>query len=127
MKKLILSLALIATVQGAVVPALAVSKKDANNYPVRAIRTIKENSDAVQHNAAIYQWERVNLEVDRIAAAARPVRKALEGDSANKDSLATFNAAVTEVRHARLAHEVDRLVDAAQKLSSLAEGLLDKK
>lgn len=117
MKKTILTLALLATIHGAGITASRAA--DAPAVSASAIHIIQTNAADARANAKIYQWKRVNREVDRLVAAARGVQKALGSDS----KADTLKQAVTELRHARLDRDVDRVVDAADKLLALCQEL----
>ncbi len=84
-----------------------------------ALRRIQANATWLRHDASIYQWERVDNEVDRIVAAARSLQKGLgSGDAA------TLSEAVHALRSAGLSRDVAGLSSAAEKLSSLSSDLL---
>jgi hypothetical protein len=89
--------------------------------PLRAVRTIEENARAVKHNASIYQWDRVNWEVDRMVAAHRQLHKALGADKSRAEQTKILEQHIRELRSARLARDVDRLVAVAQKLATVAD------
>ncbi|HLK59297.1 MAG TPA: hypothetical protein VKU00_22245 [Chthonomonadaceae bacterium] len=91
--------------------------------PQKAVHTIQVNADAVVHNAHIYQWERVNLEVDRIVAAEKQVQKALTSDSTHAAEAKELSQTVKELRSARLNRDVDRLEKVGAELSKLADKL----
>lgn len=79
-----------------------------------ALHRIEENAGDAGKNAAIYQWTRVNHEVDRVASAERYVEKALKSHSDRQDLLAALQRAVSDLRKGRLNHDVDR-IEAASK------------
>ena len=108
-------------------PGLAQQKPQPKQKPTvidRAVRRIEENARAVKHNASIYQWERVDDEVDRIVAAERKVHKALSGDASKRDLADTLGRTVHDLRKARLDRDADRSVQASEKLTALIPDLL---
>jgi hypothetical protein len=90
------------------------------------LHSIKENSEAAQQNAHIYQWARVNREVDRVVAAASKLEKALSANSNLAKQASELGEAVRALRSGRLAHDPERIAGAAQKLSALCDDLLKK-
>lgn len=104
----------------------AVAQATNSAVPTAALRAIRENVQAVQHNAEIYQWMRVNLEVDRIIAAAHKVEKALVADTSQREQAEALGQAIRDLRSGRLNHNPDRIVAAAQKLATIID-VLDKK
>ena len=81
-----------------------------------ALYVIQGNADAARINARNYQWKRVNVEVDRIAAAEH----ALEAMGTDDASL---RAAVLSLRSARQAHDSEATVQAAAAVSALCTSL----
>lgn len=75
---------------------------------------IRENALEAKHNAGIYQWQRVNREVDRIVADARRLEK-LSKENENKE----WKEALQSLRAARLHHNSQGLIEAADRLVSL--------
>jgi hypothetical protein len=76
------------------------------------------NCEAVRHDAAIYQWARVNRQVDRIVADHKRVQSGLAADKA-----AALQSAIDELRAARLARDPQRLNAAAQNVDKLVAEL----
>ncbi len=126
MKKIILACVLL-MVTGCM--ALAAGKgqgADKSALPIRALQAIQTNARDAGRNAAIYQWKRVNLEVDRIVSDEHKVQRALAADSALASQAEALHAAVSDLRSARLNHDVDRIVAATAKLSAVTTDLLAK-
>lgn len=84
---------------------------------VPTLRVIQGNADAARANAGIYQWKRVNLEVDRIVAAEHALEAAGTADAA-------LRAAVLSLRSARQAHDPDATVHAAGTVSAFCASAL---
>lgn len=124
MKTLFLSLSLVALIAAAPLSSAHAQAAAKSALPVAALRSIRENAEAAQQNANIYQWARVNREVDRVVADARKVQKALSADSALAKQGQEFADAVSALRSARLAHSPERIAAAADKLAALCESLL---
>jgi hypothetical protein len=85
--------------------------------PVPTLRVILGNADAARANAGIYQWKRVNVEVDRIAAAEHTLESAGAADAA-------LRTAVLSLRSARQAHDSDATAHAATTVSTLCASML---
>jgi 23S rRNA G2445 N2-methylase RlmL len=85
-----------------------------------AISAIRENALAVQQNAAIYQWKRVNLEVDRIASVDIKIQATMGSDT---DAIA-LNTAIHSLRKARLDHNSEAAVDAAKSVAEICNRML---
>lgn len=94
-----------------------------SSLPTAAVRTLRENAQAVQQNASIYQWMRVNRETDRILAAGLKVEKALETEGTRKEQAEALKQAMDTLRSGRLNHDRDRITMAARKLQDIAESL----
>lgn len=92
--------------------------------PLAAIRAMHANAEEASSNAGIYQWMRVNREVDRIVADMRKVDKALASDAASATSVKTLQQSVRELRSARLAHDVNRIQAAAHQIADTCDSLL---
>lgn len=103
--------------------SFAEGHKQNNNaaYPAAALRAIRANAAEASENAAIYQWMRVNREVDRVVSDAHKVEKALSAESAQ---LASLQQAVRALRSARLAHDVARIQEAAQQVTASCDALM---
>jgi len=86
---------------------------------LNAVHRIEENAAAVKHDASIYQWERVDDEVDRIVAAERKVHKALTRGASTQDLADTLGHDVHDLRSARMARDVKRAVQTSEKLTAL--------
>lgn len=123
MKQPLLTLAVVVTFSAATLSAVRAEQAAPKSLPVPALQAITRNARAAEEDARIYQWARVNREVDRIAADANKVEKALVSDPAFAKRLAAFQQAVSALRSARLAHDVDRLQDSARQLLSTAADL----
>lgn len=80
----------------------------------KSVRVIRENAELVDHNAGIYQWKRVNLEVDRIVAAAKEVQKHSDAGMTAKATVLT--QMVSELRAARLHRRIDALQDISRRI-----------
>jgi len=85
--------------------------------PALNLRVIQGNADAARVNAGIYQWKRVNVEVDRIAAAEHALEAAGTAD-------AVLRTAVLSLRSARQAHDSDATIRAATAVSALCAAAL---
>ena len=84
--------------------------------PTATLRVIEGNADAARANAHIYQWKRVNVEVDRIVAEEHALESAGTAD-------ASLRSAVLSLRSARQAHDSDATVRAAAAVSALCRSL----
>ncbi len=116
MNRNLLGLALLATVAfTAARPAAAASAKGAE----RTVQILRENATAVSHSADIYQWDRVNTEVDRIVAA----QKALHRQLAGAPQSSAIDSAIHDMRSARLNHDVDRLMATSDALTKALESV----
>src|SRR5579871_2453066 len=82
MKTNLLSLSLAALLFSAPLSAAHAQTTGKPSLPIKTLHAIQENVQAAQQNAHIYQWVRVNQEVDRVVADAHKVEKALAGNSA---------------------------------------------
>ncbi len=101
--------------------AMGASGQAAKSVPsVAALRSIRVNAEDAGKNAAIYQWMRVNREVDRVVASERTVTKA----SASNASVQSLQSAVRALRTARLAHDVAGIQQAAQQVVAACDALL---
>lgn len=86
-------------------------------------REMDENAAAASRNAEIYQWVRVNHEVDRVVAGEHRLAQLLP---ANKSASATAQAlpiAVQELRAARLARDPARTRIAAKHVIEACQPL----
>ncbi len=93
------------------------------NLPVATIRTIQTNAEAAYANAANYQWQRVNLEVDRIIAAEHALEISRTNDPVPAPATA-LRRAVLDLRSARLARDPKRLQAAADQAAAQCALLL---
>ncbi len=98
---------------------LTVSVLAESSVPMGPVHTILDNATEVKHNASIYQWVRVNREVDRIVAAEGKLMKSLDAKNA-----ASLKDAVKSLRSARLAHDSDKCVDAASSLVTIMNSIV---
>ena len=85
------------------------------NGSAKLVRDIQENAAATASNATIYQWKRVNLEVDRIVADFRKLPTIQQSEE--------LKQTVQELRSARTNRNRDHVVAAAQRLSTLVSHL----
>lgn len=95
----------------------------ADTLPAKAgdtLHTIGANAVAAAGNARICQWRRVNLEVDRVAAADNSLQSELAGDSVRQADLGRLHDAVISLRAARVDRDVERTRAAASKVADLA-------
>jgi hypothetical protein len=83
-----------------------------------SLHRIEENARDARENAAIYQWKRVNFEVDRIVSAEKAVEKALGGKGVN-----TLHDAVSALRKARLDRNADAVKSSADSVMAAVEAL----
>jgi hypothetical protein len=90
--------------------------------PGRLLRALRQNAMDAADNASIYQWKRVNREVDRITADAHKL-STLSSPSVTQQSQ-DLQQAVRDLRSARLRHRVEQIVEAAHRLVSLSDVLL---
>jgi hypothetical protein len=88
-----------------------------------SLHRIEANARAARDNAAIYQWKRVNYEVDRIVAAEHAVEKVLASDAGQKERVAALHEAVGELRKARLNHDVDQIKVSTDRVLNAADTL----
>ena len=105
---------------GSHVPAQSLGGK-ASDTISQSVRVIRENAELVDHNAGIYQWRRVNLEVDRIVAAARDVRK--HSNAALTEKVTVLTRMVSELRDARLHRRSDTLQEISRQIIKHLENL----
>lgn len=106
--------------------SVVLAKASPNVKVVGPLNTIRVNAKDASDNAGIYQWMRVNREVDRIVADARKVEKVLISDAASADALKALQKSVRELRSARLAHDVNRIQAAAHQVADACDSLLAK-
>jgi len=126
MKTNLLSLSLAALLFSAPLSAAHAQTTGKPSLPIKTLHAIQENVQAAQQNAHIYQWVRVNQEVDRVVADAHKVEKALAGNSALAQQGTELSEAVKALRSARLANNVEGIAAAAQKLNAVCNTLLTK-
>ncbi len=93
-------------------------------FPVRAAHRLLDNVRYIKHDAQIYQFERVDDQVDRIVAAGRSLHKALDANPARHAELAALDREITALRSAQWDRNVNGLEAAAEKLSALTTDLL---
>ena len=97
----------------------------ANPAAVRtALHRIEENAQAARDNATLYQWKRVNNEVDRLVAAEKSVEKALSAETAQKESVTALQEAVRELRQGRLNHDVERIKASSERVLTIVDTLI---
>ncbi len=120
MKTVFLSLSLAVSLSSGV-GAFAAGHQAQDKAVKGALHRIVENCRLVKEYAPIYEWDNVNNEVDRIVAAQHRVDKILKDEA---QQLQELNAAVKDLRAARLNHEPDRAVAAAEKVNAAAEKLM---
>lgn len=116
MKTVFLSLAIAASLLAAP-GAFAAPVQD--KAVTKDLHRIADNSKLVHEYAHIYEWDNVDYQVDRIVACEKSVHKALKGTEAEE-----LDAAVKELRAARLNQDSDRAVAAADKVNAIANQLL---
>jgi DNA repair ATPase RecN len=102
-------------------PALAADKQDKALH--NALNRIQENCRLVDEYAPIYEWNNVNKEVDRIVAAQHKIDQAMKADAGHKAQVEALDAAVKELRSARLNQNPDRAVAAADKVKAAVDQL----
>ena len=95
----------------------------ADTAPKPTLHKIEENCKLVQDYARIFEWENVDDAVDRIVAAEKKMLKAIEGKSDLKQQAGELHAAVKELRAARLNHNSERAIEAAEKVNKLAHDM----
>lgn len=89
--------------------------------PLGTIRTIQINAAAAHDNAGIYQWRRVNLEVERIAASEHALEQSSAATAAPAQAL---RQAVLELRSAWFDHDKARTQAAADQITAQCALLL---
>lgn len=92
----------------------------------KLLQTIQTNAKEVQRNAAIFQWTRVNREVDRIVADEKKLHKTMVSHTELKSQCDAIKQTVSSLRSARLKRDSERAADAAKKLVALTTELLKK-
>lgn len=83
---------------------------------IPTLRAIQGNADAARANARIYQWKRVNVEVDRIVADEHALESVGVAD-------ASLRTAVLALRSARQDHNSAATMHAASEVSDLCASL----
>src|SRR5437868_4641902 len=126
MKKIVLACVLLLATGCMALAAGKGQSADKAARPIKALQAIQSNAQEARRNAAIYQWKRVNREVDRIVADERKVQSALASDSSLTKQAEALHKAVSDLRSARLDHDVDRIAAATEKLSAVTAELLAK-
>ena len=86
------------------------------------LRAMRKNALDAAANAGIYQWKRVNREVDRIAADADKI--AAQSPPVVMPEGRELQQATRELRSARLQRNPEHIVRAAQRIVSLCDALL---
>lgn len=83
------------------------------------LEAIAVSAKQVQHDAALYQWARVNRHVDRIAGDLRKVERMFAEDPARQGLLRELRVAVRSLREARLKRDRLRIMESAQRVEKL--------
>jgi hypothetical protein len=83
------------------------------------LRAIAVSAKEAQHDAALYQWARVNRHVDRIVGDLHKVERLLAQDPARQSFLQELNSAVRSLREARLQRDRLRIMESAQRVEKL--------
>ena len=121
MKTVFLSLTIVASLASAL-GAFAAPVQD--KAITASLHRIEDNSKLVHVYAHIYEWDNVDFQVDRIVTEEKKVVKALEGVADSKQKAEELQAAVKDLRSARLNQDSDHAVAAADKVAALAHDLL---
>src|SRR5438132_1295536 len=97
MKKAMMTFALLMSLSGGHIGAghAQAGSGTAPSNPV--LRAIRQNAADASENAAIYQWKRVNREVDRIVVDARRAAKAFAADASKADQVEALRKAVRDL------------------------------
>lgn len=90
--------------------------------PVGLLRALRQNAADAAENARIYQWKRVNREVDRIAADAHKVSSSPSADVIRHGE--ALQRAVRDLRSARFHRDADAVVEASRRVISECDALL---
>jgi len=89
----------------------------------RAERTIQDNARAVERNAAEYQYERIEIEVERIVVANKQIQKTLAAKPANTATAKALADAIRNLRCARFNSDMSALISASRDIEGLIAGL----
>jgi hypothetical protein len=84
------------------------------------LRAMAVSAKEAQHDAAIYQWERVNRHVDRIIGDLHKMEKAYANDPDRQSLVQELQRAVRSLRDARLKRDRLKVMEAAQRIETLA-------
>ena len=92
---------------------------------IQLLHALKQNAVDVADNANLYQWKRINREVDHIAVDAQKLARLPV--SATSPQSQGLQQTVRDLRSARLMHNAERINDAARRLVKLCDALLSDK
>lgn len=99
------------------------ARGDRGTVEERAIRQVTENAQWASDNAHIYQWKRVDLEVERVTAGTRTLDQTMHGAAAHHIGLRQLQAAVKNLRRGRAHREPSEVVEAAHRVLSAVKSL----
>ncbi len=77
------------------------------------VSAISSNAEAARANASIYQWVRVNREVDRMVAQQAALTNFNSTDNQVSAVVSSIQTDIAALRNARLDHDVARIAAAA--------------
>ena len=83
------------------------------------LRAMAVSAKEAQHDAALYQWARVNRHVDRIVSDLHKVERLFAEDPARQHLLRELESAVRTLREARLKRDRLRIMESAQRVEKL--------
>jgi hypothetical protein len=96
-----------------------------NSTPViAALNIIRSNAREASENAGVYQWVRVNREVDRIVARERALRREFGTTSEKAAAFQALQQAITQLRSGRLNHNIEQIQQASEQIIAQCEALL---
>lgn len=95
--------------------------------PMKPLRIIRENAADALKNAKAYQWKRVALEVQRIAAAERDLHGVLHDEDAWAAETSRLHEAVKALRAASAAHDADRTQEAIPPVLDAAAAFTERR
>jgi hypothetical protein len=87
------------------------------------LQQIAANASAASSNAHIYQWKRVNTEVDRIDTDEHALEVA--GVTGDANLVSNLRQAVLNLRNGRQERNIDKIQAAAADVISAANGLMN--
>jgi hypothetical protein len=86
------------------------------------LQQVAANANAAISNAHIYQWKRVNVEVNRIDADEHSLE--VVGVGGDQSAASTLRQSVLSLRSARQSRDVVKIQTAAQQVIAACNGLL---